>query len=121
MVRKLSLIAVALAILLGVGVWLYPRFQHRLTVVNQSGQSVKLLTITVGGETTRFENIPPAGSASGPFTVRGDDHFRVQVSLQDGTEIRAEGGYVTNGSFGDRVRFTIRPGGRVEIDQGPGW
>lgn len=88
-----------------------------LHIENKSGQSIKTLSIAVGGQTLWFENIPAGSSRLSRFRIVSDDSFAVHGELADGTRIDSTCGYVTNGMFRERARFVVAPNGGVELDQ----
>src|SRR5437773_1697628 len=94
-------------------VWPRP---NRLVVSNESGQAIRLLTVTVGGETTRFEDLPAGAQVSARFRIASDDHYVVRGLLADGTVIADDCGYVSNGMDGVLATFVIRPGGKVDFN-----
>lgn len=103
------------AALVGAACWaLWPR-PNRLVVTNESGQAIAFLAITVGGDTIRFENVPPGAQVSAPFRIVGDDHYAVRGQMADGQTIADDCGYVSNGMEGVLATFVIRPGGKVEF------
>jgi hypothetical protein len=110
--------AVVVALLLAGGWAVWHRIENRLVVTNESGQAITFLTITVGGETIRLEDVPAGASVSARFRIRSDDHFVVRGRLADGTELTEDCGYVTNGTYGERAAFVIGPGGKLELRQG---
>ncbi|MDB5340309.1 MAG: hypothetical protein JWN70_5928 [Planctomycetaceae bacterium] len=97
---------------------LFHASQHRLILANCSGQTIRVITISVGGTSLTFNNVKSGASVSGPFSIRGDDHFQVRGELADQTKVDADCGYVTNGMYGERARFTIGANGNVEFNQG---
>lgn len=115
--KKLALASTVVVPLLAIGAIVWSRAQHRLVVVNQSGVTVTFLTIAVGGETIRFEGLPPGDRRSARFRIRGDDHFVVRGRLANGTEIDRECGYVTGGLHGERAYFVIELNGELEFSQ----
>lgn len=92
--------------------------QNRLNVVNSSGQTIRVITISVGGKKITFNNVRSGASVSGTFPIRGDGCFEVRGELADQTKVDADCGYVTNGMWGERAQFTIGAKGNVAFDQG---
>lgn len=117
--KKLAVLAgVVIALLLTGGWTVWSRIENRLIVRNDSGQAITFLTITVGGETLRFEDIPASVSISSRFHIRSDDSFVVRGQLADGTKLAENCCYVTHGMYGERAEFIIQPGGKLEFKQG---
>ena len=112
--RRLILVAVCAALVIAY-FGLEMLLENRLSVVNQSGQTVKFIEITVCGRTTRFENLPQGETASEKFVADRDDSFLVRGELADGRVIQARAGYVTNGIFGEKRTFTILPDGQIQF------
>lgn len=114
--KKLAVASVLLgAALAGAACWvLWPR-PNSLVVANETGQAIRFLAVSVGGETIRFENLPSGGQASAPFRIAGDGHYAVRGELADGKTVADDCGYVTNGMDGVQATFVIRPGGKVEF------
>jgi len=95
----------------------WERFQNRLFVENRSGQPITMLKITVGGETSVFQEVLDGAKSSASFRIASDDHFAVNGLLADGTKVSGELGYVTNGMSGERAFFVIHPEGKIEFRQ----
>jgi len=93
------------------------RFQNRVTIENDSGQPIRLMQVTTAGKTIEFKEIPDTGRMTAPFEIKSDDSFAVECRLADGTVTKGGFGYVTHGMYGQRVRFTVEPGGRIVFDQ----
>jgi hypothetical protein len=118
---KRSLTAAAVLAVLAAVAWrVHTGTRNSVAVVNEAGQPIRALTVTVGGETIHFEGISDGATASAPFRIRSDDHFAVSGELADGTAFGGDYGYVTNGMYGERARFRILPGPRLEFEQGRG-
>jgi hypothetical protein len=116
--KRLALVMASLPILtLAVVGAVRSRVQNHVVIVNDSGQSIRIMTVQVGGATIRFEDLSAGASASAPFVIRGDDSFQVRGRLEDGTSVTGGHGYVTNGMYGEDARFVIRPGGELEFKQ----
>src|SRR5262249_22774474 len=96
------------------GVW--DRLQNRFTVENRSGQELTL-RVTTGGETITLREVAAGAEATAAFRTGSDDHFTLEGRLADGTAVEGEFGYVTNGMSGQRARFVVFPGGKVEFSQ----
>jgi hypothetical protein len=115
--KKRSIVAlVVVGVMAGVLWAALERFQNRLTVENRSGQPLTL-RVTTGGETITLPEVPAGGEVTAAFPIRSDDHFAVGGMLAHGTAVGGEFGYVTNGMSGQRARFDISPGGKVEFSQ----
>jgi hypothetical protein len=99
-------VAIPLLAALGVLVWAVGRSGYVVTLENQSGQSIPLLQITRGGETSTFKDIPAGAevtastNAGGPFTVEGQ--------LANKTLIRSH-----FGDLGARAALVLRPDGQL--------
>ncbi|WP_165075561.1 hypothetical protein [Paludisphaera rhizosphaerae] len=120
--RRLLLCLAALMVLLIVtgAIGLFRAMENRLTVENRSGQAVSLLTVEVVDGNSRHglisQSLPDNGLATASFSVSADGYFHLVGAFTDGTPIEEKScGYVTNGDFGERVRFTIKPGGAVDF------
>src|SRR5262245_8383099 len=118
---KKTVFAIAVLVIVAVAsCWaVWSRYQNRLVIKNETGQTIVWIGVVVCDETISFSVIPESQSVSARFPIRHDDHFFVCVNLADGTEVMDRCGYVTNGLYGVRVEFTIRPGGKVEFEQSP--
>ena len=117
MKQRAFAVASLLILTLTVGGVARSRIRNHLVIVNQSGQTIRFVTVEVGGVSNRFEDLPAGTSASAPFVIRGDDSFRVRGQLENGTLVAARAGYVTNGMYGENARFIIGPGGTLEFKQ----
>jgi hypothetical protein len=111
-------ILVVLFTMLAVIPFLRSRSENRAKVRNESGQLLQSLSITIGGETTRIEDVKTGESRSFPFHIHSDDHFEVEGQLVDGTPLRDSFGYVTNGMHGEHAEFIIQPKGDIDFNQG---
>jgi hypothetical protein len=94
------------------------RYRNVLIVENQSGQTIPLLQVRIGGETIDLANIVPGAEAKTTFRIRGDDSFQVDGRLADGTRIAGGFGYVTNGMAGEQARMVVLPEGKIKFQQG---
>ena len=91
--------------------------QSRFTIINQSGQEVRGLRISVGRDDYRFDLLKPNEKRSAPFTLNHEGGFCLAGSFADGTLIEAlNTGYMTTfeDRFGITATVSILPGGRVE-------
>jgi|GEM_PF-3016986 len=113
--RQAAAVAV-IGLILWAGVRCLRGAENRLTVVNRSGRTVARLRVEVANSPSSFawEGLPDGGSVSSPFEVGGDGHFAVSGRLDDGTALGGEFGYVTDGTYGARVRLVVTPGGAIE-------
>jgi hypothetical protein len=111
--------AVVVVLIIGAAAFAVAReyLANRLTVVNESGQAIKQLSITVGKRPLSFEHLPAGGTAAGQFWIESDDGFQVDGQLADATPIRDNVGYVTHGMCRERAEFTVKPGGKVVLEQ----
>ncbi|MES2788947.1 MAG: hypothetical protein V4719_04940 [Planctomycetota bacterium] len=116
MKRKLGTVG-KLLVVASIGLHLFFATQNRLTVENVSGQTIRTITISVGGENFTIDNLKSGASASRTFSIRSDDHFAVRGELADRTRIDSDWGYVTNGMSGVRALFKIGAKGDVVFDQ----
>src|SRR5262245_20649803 len=102
-----------------VAVWASSRelTQNHFTVVNESGQEIRELSVRVGGETFDFGNLTPEASVSSRFRIGHEEVFEVRWRLADGTEVHEHVGYVVweEDLFGVSVRLTIRPEGMIDF------
>src|SRR5262245_38125582 len=87
---------------------------QKAVVTNESGQSVRSLTLKVTGKTVLCENLAPGDSASIRFHVRDEDNLYLEGSLADGTDIEEGGFYFVWEEVGKTSDFVILPGGKVE-------
>lgn len=92
--------------------------QNQLTVENRSGQALSWIRVAVTGSSSVawFRDGPDEGVVSSTFRIGGDGHFQVNGRLADGTRLEGNFGYVTSGMSGQRARFVIRPGGKIDFD-----
>lgn len=104
--RWLLRIAIPVVAALGLFVWAMERSRNIVTLENRSGQSISLLQITRGGETSTFKDVPTGAEITaktregGPFSVEG--------KLADGTLIRSRFGEVEA-----RAELVLLPGGQL--------
>ncbi len=111
MLRRRFLIGLT-ALPIGGAVWFAAR--NRFVVANDTGQPIRWLTVGVCGESFRFADIPPGGSASAAFGTPCDEsEFEVRGRLTDGEEFADSCGYVVWEDYGRQFRFTIASGGEV--------
>src|SRR4051794_29188164 len=81
--------------------------QNRFTIVNQSDQAIRLISVAITQEKISFEDLSAGSSVSSRFHIGADDHFVLRGELVDGTAIAADCGYVTNGMIGGQATFII--------------
>jgi hypothetical protein len=102
--RWLIRLAVVLAAALGVLVWgLVPR-NRNLTIENGYEQSIRVLTITLAGQKYTYNDVPAGGEVTVPSSG-GEDNFRIQAELADGTLVSAVG------RPSQSRKFRLQPGG----------
>ena len=118
MKRRLAIVTGMLAIAAISFGALFSATRNCLVVANSSGQTIRVITVSVGGRSIVFNQVAPGASVSAPFPIRGDDHFEVRGELADHTNISADCGYVTNGMWGEHAQFTIGTNGNVDFHQG---
>ncbi len=75
------------------------------------------LEVSLPWETLRFEPIAAGESVSRSFRIVSDASFLIEGELADGTRLRANEGYVTNGQYGEEVRMEVGPGGAIQLRQ----
>jgi hypothetical protein len=110
--------AAGLVAAIGAGVAFRERTRNELTVVNRSGRTITSLQVSLPWETLRFGPIAPGETVSRSFRIESDAHFAFAGELADGTRLRAEEGYITNGQYGEGVRIEVGPGGTLSFRQG---
>jgi hypothetical protein len=112
-VRRMMVAVAGIALLYG-GM---RKLENRLAVVNQSGQLLSRLKVGMGhaGPIATFEDLRDGGVETASFSIKGDDSFVVDGMLADGTKVGGNFGYVTNGEFGERPRFVVRRGGKIDF------
>lgn len=109
--RRRFLIGLA-ALPVGWAAWSASR--NRVLVANDTGQTIRWLTIKVCGESFRFADILPGGSVSAAFgTPRDESEFVVRGEFDDGMGFADSCGYVVWEDYGRRFRLVVRPGGAM--------
>jgi hypothetical protein len=95
--------------------WLLTR--NCLTVINETGQTVGSLNVTVGGETIGFGDLAMGASSSAHFRIGHEECFEVQCRRADGTEIHEYVGYVVweDDLFGVSAKLAIRSNSVVDF------
>ena len=114
--RVAVLLAVA-AVLLVWGIWWRP--QDRVIVENRSGESITLLEVRAGEESSTFHDVSAGAEVSAALRARVDKPFTVDGRLADGTRIRGsfrhpDGGGIT----GRQLNLVVLPGGQIVPRQG---
>src|SRR5579872_4110495 len=105
--------AIAVAIALLVVFWWVPK--NRFEVINESGQTIHALTITVSERTYNFGDVGPGESQSAFFfTPHHESYFEVRGNLKDGTKINEDVAYVVWEEYFLRVVIAIRHDGQIE-------
>jgi hypothetical protein len=79
-----------------------------LTIVNQSGQKISVLKITIAGHSTTVKDIPTGEELVPPAAVQSGDPFSLEVTLVDGSSISR-----INGTAADGLRIIVEPGGSL--------
>lgn len=118
-VRRIMLAVAGIALLCSGVVCSVRMMENRLVVENRSGQPIAWFKIGMdnAGPTAMFKDIPDGGAETASFKIRGDDGFVVDGMLADGTKLGGNFGYVTNGQYGERPRFVVRRGGKIDFIQ----
>ena len=93
------------------------RFNNRFAIENQTSQNIKSLKVDVCQLTYAFSNIAAGKMVWSKHRVVGDSHYVVTGTLQDGTKIHGEGGYVSNGYMGMRDVLIAESDGGVIVKQ----
>lgn len=112
------LAAVAVLAAIGAGVAFREHTRNELTVTNRSGRTITSLQVSLPWQTLRFEPIADGESVSRSFRIQSDAHFAIEGEMDDGTHLRADEGYITNGQYGEGVRIEVGPGGVIHVSQG---
>jgi hypothetical protein len=105
--RTLLRLGVVLAAGLAVLAWTLANRSRSVIIENHSGQTVKILNVTLGGETQTFHDVPEGKPMSETFQAGGGDLLTVEGRLADDTRIRFRG------KPGDTLHFLILPGGAM--------
>lgn len=107
--RRRFLVAAA-ALPVALGLWRVGR--NRFTILNDSGQRIVTLTVTVCGRNFMFADIPSGERRTARFgTPSDEDTFHVTGTLGDGTVIADYCGYVAWEDHGRHFRLVVRPDG----------
>jgi hypothetical protein len=81
--------------------------ESALTIVNQSGQTIALLKITVSGRTSTVKGVAAGGEVIPTGTIQSDEPFSVEVTLADGNITTIKG------KTADRLKLIVSPGGQI--------
>jgi hypothetical protein len=81
-----------------------------LTIVNQSGQTITELKITVAGHTSTIKNIPAGREVVPPGVVQSDEPFTLEGTFAGGDIIRVPSGKTKAG-----LKVIVLPGGGISI------
>jgi hypothetical protein len=91
--------------------------QHQLVVLNQSGQVVTSMKITLEDETITFANLFAGEEAVREFKTRTGGTIVLKGELADGTRVAGRFTYQPQEMFGERVRFVVKHKGSIEFEQ----
>ncbi|HEY7309103.1 MAG TPA: hypothetical protein VH643_07000 [Gemmataceae bacterium] len=105
--RTLFRVAIVLVVGLAVLVWTVTNRSRGVIIENHSGQTVKVLNVTLAGETKSFQDVPEGKPITETFKAGGDDLLTVEGRLADDTRIRFRG------NPGGDLHFLILPGGTM--------
>lgn len=72
---------------------------HKGTIklTNNSKEPIATAKIEICHQTINLKELPPTRSKTESYEVKGDSHFKIEITLQSGKTLRKEDGYVTNG------------------------
>jgi hypothetical protein len=101
-------LGIVLLLALGALFWVVASRRPNLEIENRSEQTIAVLNITIGEQTRAFPNVPSGRQVEMPSPSRGEEAFRVDGKLADGTRIRA------NGRIADTLHLILLPGGQLE-------
>ncbi len=97
---------------------IHPRPRHQAVVVNQTGQKIVRLRLTVGGTTFVKEELPTGQSVTFPFVVDADSPFELVWEYDTNTSTgHWTGGLVAKGPLVSRHTLTIHEDGGVVLEQ----
>ena len=105
--RTLLRLSVVLAAGLAVLAWTLANRSRGVIIENHSGQTVKVLNVTLGGETKTFHDVPEGKPMTETFKAGGDDLLTVDGRLANDTQIRF------SGKPGGDLHFLIPPDGMM--------
>ncbi len=114
--RKVAIAAGVLVALLPAGGWLARNvLMSQVVIANESGRTVRAMTVELAGKTIRFGDLPPGAWAAWSFdTPYEESTFEWHGRLDDETEIHEHCGYVVSTDYGKRFNLMIQPDGEVE-------
>jgi hypothetical protein len=107
--RKRTLIRLGVVLFAGLAVlaWTLANRSRGVIIENHSGQTVKVLNVTLGGETKTFHDVPEGKPMTETFKAGSDDLLTVEGRLADDTRIRFRG------KPGGDLHFLILPRGEM--------
>lgn len=114
MKKKTLVVLGAIAILtLAAGTWAWYWSRNVLVLENATDKTARVVTVTVCRMSYRVEDLAPGRTTRIHFEVTGDSGFQVDATLEDGTEISGNFGYVTGGAgaYHNRARVRIHETG----------
>jgi hypothetical protein len=92
---------------------------NNLIVTNESGQTIRALSVEVCERTIRFGDLESGATVTGSFgTPRDESSFRLRGMLADGTVLDETCGYVVWEDYGQQFRLVIGPGGAAQCSSG---
>ncbi len=83
--------------------------ENRVSVENRSAVPLTAVEVILGEQDLQFGPLPAPGLAEKRFTIAGDSRFTVKVTSSNGSVFKAQGGYVTRGFYGARVKIVVHP------------
>jgi len=114
----LLLLVIALILFIFVGNSIYSGKGASLTFQNKSGLSISSATISVSGKLCGFKKLENQGEVNCYFDNLSDSHYQVEVELSNGSNYKANLGYVTGGmNFSDLI--IINTAGEITLDSSP--
>ncbi len=113
----LSLLSAAIIIVGGGAMGLYLWSRNWVEIHNASGQRIESLSVRVCKQRLEFQDVAAGATEERAFDTLVDDHFSVEGRLADGTEIKGQFGYVTNGMMHSRARIVVHEDGTIEGSQ----
>ncbi len=107
--RKRTMLRLGVVLLAGLAVliWTLAHRSRSVVIENHSGQTIKVLKVTLAGETKTFQDVPDGKPMTDTFTAGGDALLTVEGRLANDTRIRF------SGKAGDNLHFLILPGGAM--------
>ena len=69
----------------------------QITLINESGESIKTVRIEVCKQLIEFKTIRQGEKAKGTYKITSDSHYDILVTFASGKKLRKQLGYVTNG------------------------